>query len=349
MILVARCEKKHGCGFARERTHAAGASRWGPARRPRFPHVLFSPAVEKPVVIVNPRSGGGLSEKRWAGVVGAISDGLGAFDMRFTEAPGHARILAYEEAKKGRTLVVALGGDGTISEVADGLVAAGGHAELGIIPRGTGGDFRRSLGIENELFTAAEHVRKSKPRKVDVGQVTFVAHDSSKTSRHFVNVTSVGFSSVVAERANQGSKRLGGRVSFLAAVVNSLLTYDNAEVSVSVDDGQARRVRLLLAAVGNGRFFGGGMKICPEAILDDGLFDFVTVGDLGRLEVLAKIHRIYSGNHLSMKEVRSVRCRHLQIAPADPKSEIPLEIDGETPGRLPASFEMLQGALRLRG
>jgi diacylglycerol kinase (ATP) len=311
--------------------------------------VLFSRAVEKPVVIVNPRSGGGLSEKRWAGVVSAISDGLGAFDTRFTEAPGHARALAYEEAKQGRMLVVALGGDGTISEVADGLVTAGCAAEMGVIPRGTGGDFRRSLGIENELFTAAEHVRKSKPRKVDVGRVTYVTHDGSEASRHFVNVTSVGFSSVVAKRANQGSKRLGGRVSFLTAVVNSLLTYDNAEVSVSVDDGEARRMTLLLAAVGNGRFFGGGMKICPEAILDDGHFDFVTVGDLGRLEVLANIHRIYSGNHLSMKEVRSVRCRRLQLAPADPTAEIPLEIDGETPGRLPAKFEILEGALRLRG
>ncbi|HEX7509100.1 MAG TPA: diacylglycerol kinase family protein [Polyangia bacterium] len=305
--------------------------------------------MEKPVVIVNPRSGGGLSEKRWASVVGAISDGLGIFDTRFTEAPGHARTLAHDEAKKGRRLVVALGGDGTISEVADGLVAAGGTAEMGIIPRGTGGDFRRSLGIENELLAAAEHVRKSKPRKVDVGRVSYVTHEGEPASRHFLNVTSVGFSSVVARRANQGSKRLGGRVSFLSAVVGALLTYDNAEVMVSVDDGEAHRMTLLLAAVGNGRYFGGGMKICPEAFLDDGYFDFVTVGDLGRFEVLAKIHRIYSGNHLSMKEVRSVRCRRLLLAPVEAKSEIPLEIDGETPGRLPARFEILEGALRLRG
>jgi diacylglycerol kinase family enzyme len=105
---------------------------------------------------------------------------------------------------------------------------------------------------------------------------------------------------------------------------------------------------VLLAAVGNGRFFGGGMKICPEAKLDDGSFDLVAVGDLGRLEVLAKIHRIYSGNHLSMEEVRFLRCHHLRVAPADPGAEIPVEIDGETPGRLPASFEILEGALRLR-
>ena len=311
--------------------------------------MLVSRAVEKPVVIVNPRSGGGISEKRWAAVVSAISDGMGSFDTRFTEAPGHARTLAHEEAIQGRKLVVALGGDGTISEVADGLVAAGRNTEMGVIPRGTGGDFRRSLGIENELLSAAEHLRKSKARPVDVGRVSFVAHDGGESSRHFLNVTSVGFSSVVARRANQGTKRLGGRISFLSAVVNSLVTYDNAEVNISIDGGEPRRMTLLLAAVGNGRYFGGGMKICPEAFLDDGYFDFVTVGDLGRLEVLAKIHRIYSGNHLSMKEVRSVRCRQVQLTPVDAKGEIPLEIDGETPGRLPARFEMLPGALRLRG
>lgn len=300
------------------------------------------------MVIVNPRSGGGLSEKRWAGLVSALSDGLGAFDTRLTEAPGHARALAEEEARKGRRLVVAFGGDGTISEVADGLVAAGGTAELGVIPRGTGGDFRRSLGIESQIAQAAERVRTSKPRAIDVGRVSFIAHDGSETSRHFVNVTSVGFSSVVASRANQSSKRLGGRVSFLSAVVRSLVSYDNAEVTFAVDEGEPRRMAVLLAAVGNGRFFGGGMKICPDAILDDGHFDLVTVGDLGRIEVLAKIHRIYSGNHLSMPEVQSVRCRHVRIASADASTEIPIEIDGETPGRLPATIDILRGALRLR-
>ena len=290
-----------------------------------------------------------MSERRWASALGPLTDGLGSFDARFTEAPGHARAIAAEESAAGRKLVVALGGDGTISEVADGLVAAGGTAELGIIPRGTGGDFRRTLGIGKELFAAAEHVRKSRPRSVDVGHVVYVTDAGGESSRHFINVASFGFSSVVARRANDSSKRLGGRVSFLSAVVRSLATYDNAEVTVSIDGGEARRMTVLLAAVGNGRFFGGGMKICPEALLDDGTFDLVAVGDLGRLEVLAKIHRIYSGDHLSMKEVSSVRCRQLRIAPVDPSAEIPLEIDGETPGRLPASFDIRQGALRLRG
>ncbi len=300
------------------------------------------------MVIVNPRSGGGLSEKRWAAVVAPLADGLGAFDLRFTEAPGHARALAREEAQGGRRLVVAFGGDGTISEVADGLVAAGGQAELGVIPRGTGGDFRRSLDLGKEPYAAALRIRNGRARPVDVGRIRYVDHGGHEACRHFINVASFGFSSVVARRANDSSKRLGGRLSFLAAVVRSLVTYDNAEVTVAVDGGEAHRLTVLLGAVGNGRFFGGGMKICPDAQLDDGSFDLVTVGNLGRLDVLAKIHRIYSGDHLSMKEVRSVRCRTVRVAPVEATAEIPVEVDGETPGRLPASCEILQGALRIR-
>jgi diacylglycerol kinase (ATP) len=115
-----------------------------------------------------------------------------------------------------------------------------------------------------------------------------------------------------------------------------------------VDDQPERRMSLLLAAVGNGRFFGGGMKICPEAVLDDGLFDLVIVGNLGRVGVMANIHRIYSGHHLTMQEVQGTRGRRMKVAPADREAKIPLEVDGETPGHLPASFELLPGALRVR-
>jgi diacylglycerol kinase family enzyme len=115
-----------------------------------------------------------------------------------------------------------------------------------------------------------------------------------------------------------------------------------------VDDQPERRMSVLLAAIGNGRFFGGGMRICPEALLDDGLFDLVIVGNLGRVGVMANIHRIYSGHHLTMKEVQGTRGRRMKVAPADRKAKIPLEVDGETPGHLPASFELLPGALRVR-
>jgi len=299
-------------------------------------------------VIVNPRSGGGLSQRRWAGLVGPLTDGIGPFDVRFTESKGDGRRIAREETAAGRGLIVAMGGDGTVSEVADGILAAGGKSELGIIPRGTGGDFRRTLDLAKDLAKAARHVREAPARAIDAGRVSFVADDGSQASRHFVNVVSFGFSSDVARRANESSKRLGGRVAFLSATVRSLVSYDNVDVIVSLDDQPERRMSVLLAAVGNGRFFGGGMKICPEALLDDGFFHLVTVGNLGRTGVMANIHRIYSGHHLTMKEVQGTRVRRMRVAPADREAKIPLEVDGETPGHLPASFEILPGALRIR-
>ncbi|HXI59846.1 MAG TPA: diacylglycerol kinase family protein [Polyangia bacterium] len=307
---------------------------------------------QRPLVIVNPRAGGGLTEARWAKLVGPLTEGLGPFDSAFTTAGGHAVLLAHEATAAGRKLIVALGGDGTISEVANGILAAaegsGGTTELGIIPRGTGGDFRRMLGLSTALAEAAAHVREKPAHAIDVGRVTFTAHDGSPALRYFVNVASFGFSSAVASKANASSKRLGGKLAFLGATVRSLATYDNTDVWLSVDGGPRQRRRVLMAAVGNGRFFGGGMKICPSATLDSGRLDLVVVGDLGRMEVLMKVSRIYSGSHLTMPDVRNEPVRRLEAVPAEEGAVVPLELDGETPGRLPAVFEVMPGALRVR-
>jgi diacylglycerol kinase (ATP) len=302
----------------------------------------------KPVVIVNPRSGGGLSDRRWAALVGPLTDGLGPFDARFTEQRGDGKRLAQEEAVAGRKLVVALGGDGTISEVVDGLVAAGGQTELGIIPRGTGGDFSRSVCLPKKIAAAAIHLMTAAVRRIDVGRARYVTEDGSAGSRCFVNVASFGFSADVASRANRSSKRLGAKLSFLGATVSSLVSYENIEVNIRVDDGPAQRRTVLLGAVGNGRFFGGGMKICPDGSLDDGILDLVVVGDLGRFGVLTKIGSIYEGTHVKLDQVHSVRARTVQVTPVDQSLKIPLELDGETPGYLPASFEVLPGVLPLR-
>ncbi|HEX7598677.1 MAG TPA: diacylglycerol kinase family protein, partial [Polyangia bacterium] len=288
------------------------------------------------------------SQRHWAGFVGPLTDGLGPFDVRFTEAKGHGRRIAHEEASAGRLLIVAMGGDGTISEVADGILASGAKAELGIIPRGTGGDFRRTLDLDDDIGKAAHRVRQSPGRTIDAGRVSFVADDGSQAERHFVNVVSFGFSSDVARRANTSSKRLGGRAAFLSATLRSLVSYENAHVVLSIDDQPERRMQLLLAAVGNGRFFGGGMKICPEAQLDDGSLDLVMVGNLGRATVMANLHRLYGGTHLTMKDVHGTKVRRLKVAPLDRAAKIPIEVDGETPGHLPANFELLRGALRVR-
>jgi YegS/Rv2252/BmrU family lipid kinase len=304
----------------------------------------------RPIVIVNPRSGGGLSESAWAKLVAPLTDGLGEFDSAFTTAPRDATRIAREAAEAGRTLIVAFGGDGTVSEVADGVLQAGAgeRTEIGVIPRGTGGDFRRSLELPADLREAARHLREAPARVIDAGRVEFTAHDGTPATRHFVNVASFGFSSAVASRANASTKRFGGKVAFLSATVVSLMSYDNTDVWLTIDGGEPQRRRLLLAALGNGRFFGGGMKICPEAKLDSGTLDLVLVGDLSRLDVLTKGGRLYSGSHLTLEDVRNLPVRKLAAAAVEPDVNVPIEMDGETPGRLPATFEVLPAALRVR-
>jgi YegS/Rv2252/BmrU family lipid kinase len=304
----------------------------------------------RPLVIVNPRSGNGLTESRWARLRGALTEGLGELDSAFTGGPRDASAIARREADGGRRLIVALGGDGTISEVVDGILTAGAglRTELGIVPRGTGGDFRRSLDLPVEVSAAARRIREGRSRGLDVGRARYRGHDGGQEVRHFVNVASFGFSSAVATRANAASKRFGGRIAFLAATLRVLGSYDNADVWLSIDDGPRERRRILLAAIGNGRYFGGGMKICPAAELDDGALDLVTVGDLSRGEVLTKIGRIYRGTHLALEEVASARVARVTVEPVEADGRIPLELDGETPGYLPATFEILPAALRVR-
>jgi YegS/Rv2252/BmrU family lipid kinase len=305
---------------------------------------------QRPLVIVNPRSGGGLSESRWARVVGDLTDGLGPFDTTFTTAPRDATAIARREAEAGRRLIIALGGDGTISETANGILAAGAGAstDLGIIPRGTGGDLRRTLSLPENLGEAARHLREAPARPIDAGRVTFVAHDGTTQTQHFVNVSSFGYSSAVARLANSSTKRFGAKMAFVGAAVRTLLSYDNTDVWLELDDGPRERRRVMLTAVGNGRYFGGGMKICPNAKLDNGTLDLVIVGDFTRGDVVTKGSRLYDGSHLSLDLVKNVSVRKLVAAPVEADAVIPVELDGETPGRLPATFEILPGALRLR-
>jgi YegS/Rv2252/BmrU family lipid kinase len=303
-----------------------------------------------PLVIVNPRSGGGLSEAHWARIRSALADGLGELDSAFTTAPRDATEIARREAAAGRRLILALGGDGTISEVADGVLAAGagGTTEIGLIPRGTGGDFRRTLELPEEITAAAAHIKKTPARVVDAGRVRYRAADGGESMRHFVNVASFGFSSAVARRANASTKRFGGKMAFMGATVRELFLHDHTDVWLTIDGQERRQLRVMLAAVGNGRFFGGGMKICPDARLDDGTLDLVAVGDLTRLQVVANIGRLFNGTHLELEQVTHERITRLHAEPVETDAAIPIELDGETPGHLPATFEVLPGALRLR-
>jgi diacylglycerol kinase (ATP) len=307
-----------------------------------------------PLVIVNPASAGGATGRAWPRLASELRRHFGAFAVAHTARGGEAVEIAERETRAGRAFVIACGGDGTISEVAGGILRAGGGAELGLLPSGTGGDFRRTLEVPSRAQDAARSLREGKTRALDAGRVTFIGERGEEESRFFVNVASFGMGGEVIRRVKSreglpagASRLLGGRLSFAAAALRSAVTFEKPSVRVSLDGGAESRLTVANFCVANARYFGGGMKIAPTAKLDDGLFDVVAVGDVSAAKVLTNSYRLYLGTHLGMDEVNHARARRVSARPTSDEV-VRLEVDGELVGRLPAEFELLPGALRVR-
>jgi diacylglycerol kinase (ATP) len=307
-----------------------------------------------PLVIVNPASAGGATGSAWAALASELRRHFGAFAVAHTTRGGEAAEIAEREALAGREFLIACGGDGTISEVANGILRAGGATELGILPSGTGGDFRRTLNLPSRSRDAARALREGTTRTVDAGRVVFIDDDGEEASRFFVNVASFGMGGEVIRRVKSraglpagAARLLGGKLSFAAAALQSALTFEKPSVHVSLDGGAESRLTVANFCVANARYFGGGMKIAPKALLDDGLFDVVAVGDVSAAKVLTNSYRLYLGTHLGMREVNHARARRVHARAASGEA-VKLEVDGELVGRLPAEFEVLPRALRLR-
>jgi diacylglycerol kinase (ATP) len=284
------------------------------------------------VFLVNPASGNGATGKRWpelahrANMLGLEGETL------FSDRPGHLIELARGAVDAGATLVVAVGGDGTLNEVVNGI--AGRDVELATIPLGTGMDFVRTYGIPTK-FDGAVRVALDGATRTWGGE---------EAERWFANVGSVGMSGAVAQRANGMSKALGGKATFFYALTRVFLEWQNTEVTVTLDDGE-RRGLMHDVVVANGAWHGGGMKLAPGALPDDGLFDVVLIGDIGKVDFLTTAPKIYKGRHIKHAKVDVVRSKRVAV---DAAERLPIEVEGEQVGTTPAVFEVVPGALRLR-
>jgi diacylglycerol kinase (ATP) len=310
-----------------------------------------------PLVIVNPASAGNSTGSSWPAKASDLATHFGPFNCAFTQKPGDGRVLAAAGAKEGRRLIIACGGDGTISEVANGILESGCDVELGILPSGTGGDFRRTLKIPTRAADAARILRTGRTRRIDVGRATYLNHQGVEDTRYFLGVASVGMSTDIIERVKAADARrlsgsrsgwLGGKISFAIGTTQSTLASGKTLIVAQLDGGPERRLTVSNFCIANARYFGGGMKVAPDAKLDDGKFDVVTIGDLGALKILANVHRLYKGTHLEMDEVHQARAKEVRVRASRKNAAVAIEIDGELPGCLPAKFEILPKALRVR-
>lgn len=311
-----------------------------------------------PVVIVNPASAEGATRENWPKIASDLRTHFGAFTVEFTEAKGHARQLAKDAAGRGAKMVIACGGDGTISEVANGIIESGQEAELGILPGGTGSDFRRTLGMPTNIAAAARALRDGRTRKIDAGRVALVNDHGERETRFFINVASFGMSTDVLHRTSSGEatrwipaftpRKLTSKLSYAAATVQTTFTASPTEVNVQLDEQPERRLRLAEFCVANARYYGGGMKIAPGAKVEDGLFDIITIGDASSFRILANAPRLYLGAHLNMNEVTHALAKQVVARPVRKDELVRVELDGEVVGRLPAMFEVMPRSLRVR-
>jgi YegS/Rv2252/BmrU family lipid kinase len=311
-----------------------------------------------PLVIVNPASADGATRDAWPKIASDLRTHFGAFSVAFTEAAGDGRQLAAEAAKQGTKLIIACGGDGTISEVVNGILEANKETELGVLPSGTGGDFRRTLRMPNNIAAAARALREGRTRIIDAGRVTFVNDIGEREMRFFINVASFGMSTAVLDKTASGEakkwipgfapRKLSSKLSYAAATVQTTLSGTPTEVHVQLDEEPERRLRVAEFCVANARYYGGAMKIAPDAKLDDGQFDIITIGDASAFRILANSPRLYFGAHLRMHEVTHALAKQVVARPVKKDEEVRVELDGEIVGRLPATFQILPLAIRVR-
>jgi len=305
---------------------------------------LSVPVAEDVVVVVNPEAGGGRGRRDWPRVAARLRDHGLRFDVALTARPGDATDIARRSAAEGRGLVVAAGGDGTVSEVVNGLLEAGAEERprLGVLPLGTGTDLCRTFGIPLDPLGAAAVLLAGTARRIDAGRVT-CAGPAGQTTRYFVNVADAGIGGDVADMVNGGFRVVSGELTFSLAAAITLLRWRNPRMLLDVD-GEALDVTSQQVVVANCEYYGGGMRIAPGAVPDDGLLDVVISGDLGMVETLRLLGRVRDGAHLSHPKIERRRARRVEVR-CDRR--VGVDADGERPGDLPAVFEVVPGAIEL--
>ncbi len=254
--------------------------------------------------------------------------------------------IAQTAVRQSRPVVVAVGGDGTLNEVLNGFFHNGAPipttTKLAMLPLGTGGDFRRTLRIPLDPKEAVQVIKAGTPRRLDAGCATYQANDGSTAVRHFINIADLGLSSVVAHRVNTGSKRLGAAAFTLASGL-ALLGWKNQPMTVVVDSNQFDLVAQQVV-IANCQYYGGGMRMAPSAKPTDGVFDVILIGNVGKIETARKLGSIRNGTHLDDHNPKIQLMYGKRISVAS-KARVLVDLDGETPGTLPALFEIQPGAI----
>ena len=290
-----------------------------------------------PVVILNPAAGRGARSWRF------YESELLRRGARIwkTQKAGDARMLALKAIEECADFLVSAGGDGTLGEVAGAIIESKRAIQLGVLPLGTGNDFARTIGVWGTPQRAIDALFDGQTRRVDAGMI-----ECNGSARAWINVAGCGFDSLAAGRINNWGKRrtmrhIRGLSAYLLAVACELVSFRAFDLTLELD-GEHLEMRAVLCAVANAKSYGGGMLVCPDARLDDGLFDVCVIGDASRGEFLRAFPGVFAGRHTDHPKVVMRRCRSIRI---ESKQRVPVLADGEIVGSAPFRCEILPGAL----
>jgi YegS/Rv2252/BmrU family lipid kinase len=300
--------------------------------------------------IINPVASRGTTLSRWKSAKAQfVHSGL-RFDERFTSVSGEAEGITGEAMRSGYRKIIAVGGDGTLNEVVNGYLkitdpVTRSAVSLGLLPSGTGSDFRRSVGL-SRIADAIRAIRQSETRLLDAMEVRYQNPHGKTQSRFAINLASFGLGGEVVQRVNHWRHRLprwiGGRARFIAGAVGALSQYRLKPVSVRLEDGLEIGIESNLIIVANGRFAGSGMMFAPHAQLDDGLLDVILTDEATRFDVVKELPRIFHGGYLKSRRVSAYKAKSVSISASE---KLALDIDGEAAGFAPAQISVLPSAI----
>ncbi|GIW21682.1 MAG: lipid kinase [Candidatus Sericytochromatia bacterium] len=302
--------------------------------------------MSKTALIVNPKSSNGKTEKDLPYIrkyLGSLFD----YEIFITEKKKHAITLTQECLKNNFQRIIAIGGDGTFNEVVNGFFEnqklINENAILGFIPSGTGSDLIKTLNIPKYYKDAIDIININHYKKIDIGLVYF-SENNQKKYRYFINIADVGIGGEVVDKVNKKSKVLGGFISFLISTLQTVVEYENKRVKIIIDDKEEIEQKINNIVIGNGKFFGGGMKILPSANPFDSYFDIVIIGDINKLDFFLNIPKVYFGKHIYDKNLIFKKAKNIKVF-SDEK--IKIDIDGEQEGFCPAEFTIIPNILNV--
>ena len=303
-------------------------------------------------VVVNPKAAIGKGAKDWPLIKELLIKEGFDFDFVLTEHHRHAIELVRDGiTEKGYRKIISVGGDGTNNEVINGIFTQNrfpaSEITMGIIPVGTGNDWRRTFGFPEDYPNIVEVLKQGRLFKHDIGKVTYY-NDGDVQVRYFLNAAGTGLDEMVCNKTNQlKAQGKGGTVRYLLSTAYSILSYKCQHVQIEVDGTIVFDDKIMSLSIGNGKYNGGGMKMMPEAVPDDGLFDITAIKKVGLLKFAANMKNIYDGSFAyKLKEVSLFKGRHIKVV-SIPSHKLLLETEGETLTDSPFYFEMLPQAINM--